>query len=111
MKGVPGVGLGWVGSSVTFVELPVFLPGMESGWRIIRVASVVWRVFHRWMLDPPYLFPEIGWNPRVRVIFVGWFFGFPSLMCLVFMSESSPPYLIDIFARVLLDGKIEKNEL
>jgi hypothetical protein len=38
------------------LELPVFLPGMESGWRVIRVAFVVWRVFHRWMLDPPYLF-------------------------------------------------------
>jgi len=41
---------------MVFLELPVFLPGMESGWRVIRVASVVWRVFHRWMLDPPYLF-------------------------------------------------------
>lgn len=43
-----------------FLELPVFLPGMESGWRVIRVAFVVWRVFHRWMLDPPYLFFNTG---------------------------------------------------
>ena len=50
-----------------FLELPVFLPGMESGWRVIRVAFVVWRVFHRWMLDPPYLFFNTGGlNRQVR---------------------------------------------